>query len=198
MEYAGNTCSGVRAEIGYSRASRRLDWKMCSPTQSFSRLTMRSRGSSSAPPSQPHAAISEAGPAASPSRRKSRRFTPPCSAMAGEPPPIPTRDHRPERRGIHQQDEGDVQQGERDEDPDRPEVPVARQLVSAEQRREPGELHRLVDGEPGEGRKRPKQHDGGVGPFLQCVVLALRRMLAPEAKIVELHLDGRPDVAGAE
>ena len=60
------------------------------------------------------------------------------------------------------------------------EVPIARPLVPAEQRREPGELDGLPDREPAQGRRRSEQHDEAVGRLLERVVLALRRMLFPE------------------
>src|SRR5512138_2385729 len=135
IEYAGNRLGAVRAATGYSGASRVGESRIFSPTQSFSRLMARSLGSSVGPPSQPQAATSEAGPATSPSRMKSRRVRPIASAMAREPPSIPAGDHAAQRRPIHQQHQGDVHQRERHEDPHRPEVPVPGELVPAEEPR---------------------------------------------------------------
>src|SRR5438128_8482236 len=48
--------------------------------------------------------------------------------------------------------EGDV--SDRD-----PEMKPARHLISAEQRDQPGELHRLVNGQPRQQRSKPHQND---------------------------------------
>jgi hypothetical protein len=118
--------------------------------------------------------------------------------MAGKPPPVPAGDHGAERGRIDQEDQHDVQQGEGDEDPDGPEVPVAGQLVPPEQGREPAQLDRFVDGEAGQDRQGAEDDDEGIGTLLQRVVLALGRVALPQPQVVELHLNGRPDIAGAE
>src|SRR5919108_3794007 len=109
MEYAGKSSIAVLADTGYSRARRPEDWNSFSPTQSFIRLKERSLGSSVGPPSQPQPATNAAGPANIPSRMKSRRLSPRVSVIAGESPPIPTGDHPPQRRRIHQEHQDDVQ-----------------------------------------------------------------------------------------
>src|SRR4051812_9733332 len=113
MEYDGKLSIVVRAEAGYSFPRRWEDWKTLSPTQSFSRLKPRSRGSIAGPPSHPPAATTEAGPATAPIRRKSRRLNPGCAlVMAGEPAAIPAGNHAPQRSRIHQENQGDMQQRE--------------------------------------------------------------------------------------
>src|SRR4029078_2171926 len=134
-----------------------------STTQSLIRLNSRSLGASVGPPSQPHTANAPSGPATTPSLRRSRRFKPrPGSVMAGETSPVPPGDHGAKRGRVYHQHKHDVQQSEGDENPDKEEVPVAGQLVAAEERGEPGELHRLVDGEPAGGRQHSHHHDGRV------------------------------------
>src|SRR5215203_2944703 len=167
MEYDGKFCGAVRALTGYSGASRFLPWKIFSPTQSLTRLNSRSFGASAGPPSQPHAAITPTGPATAPSRMRSRRVRPWLgSVMAGKPSPIPSGDHGAKRCRVHQQHQYHVHQSEGDEHPDEEEVPVAGQLVAAEQHGEPGELHRLVDGEAAGSGQRARHHDERVGQFL--------------------------------
>src|SRR5205809_4726828 len=126
----------------YVRARRVGEKRIFSPTQSFSRLMSSSRGRTALPPSHPHAATSDAAPPATPSRTKARRSRTGvrCSIMAGKSPPVAAGEHRPERRGIHGEGQDHVGDREGDEDPHDPEVPVARRLKTAEQRREPGEL----------------------------------------------------------
>src|SRR3989475_6452308 len=109
--------------------------------------------------------------------------------MTGKASAIPAGDHRHQRVRVHEEHERHVHRGERYEDPHRPEVPVARRLEAAEQPGEPAELHRFVDGEPGQHGEHAEQHDEGVSELLQGVVLALRRMLPAETEIVLLHLD---------
>src|ERR1043166_5746553 len=128
-----------------------------SPTQSLTRLQSTSSGRIAPPPSQPHAATSDAAPPANASRRNARlssscnlaswRLDVCVSVMTGKPSPIPSRDHGPQRRGIHDEHEQHVSDGERHEQPHGPEVPVAGRLEPAEQGGEPAELRRLVDGE---------------------------------------------------
>src|SRR5438105_9095 len=126
----------------YVRARRVGKNRIFSPTQSFSRLMSSSRGRTALPPSQPHAATSEAAPPATPSRTNARRSRPGVrvSVMAGKAPPVAAGEHRPERGGIYGEYEDHVGDREGDEDPHAPEVPVAGRLKTAEQRREPGEL----------------------------------------------------------
>src|SRR3954464_13663050 len=88
-----------------------------------------------------------------------------------------------------------MQQGETDEQPDRNKVPVARELVSAEESRQPGQLHRLVDGESAESGNGAEDHDESVGAFLECVVLALCWMILPKLQVIQLHLEGRTQVS---
>src|SRR5688572_24023460 len=121
--------------MSYCRASRCFEYRISSPTQSLRRLMSSSSGRTASPPSQPHAAASDAVPPPATSRKNERR-----SITAGEPPAIPSGDHRPQRRGVDDEHEQDVHHQEADEDPHRPEVPVAGELEAAEQRREPGEL----------------------------------------------------------
>src|SRR5215217_2587325 len=199
MEYDGKFSGAVRALTGYSGARRFLPWKTFSPTQSLTRLNSRSFGASAVPPSQPHAANAPTGPATIPSLKRSRRLKPWVgSVMAGEPSPVPPGDHRAKRCRVHQQHQNDVHQSEGDEDPDEEEVPVPGQLVAAEERGEPGKLHRLVDGEAAGGGQPPRHHDERIGQFLQRVVLSLRRMFRAKTEIVALHLPGGTDVAEAE
>src|SRR5215213_2464516 len=177
----------------YSGASRLFE-KSLSPTQSLTRENARSFGARG-PPCQPHAVASDAEPASSPSRNKSRRER---SVMAREPPTVPAGDHRPQRRGVHEEDQEHVDDGEGDEQPDRPEMPVAGELVASEESGEPRELDRLVDRVPGEHGEDAQQEDEAVGRLLEGVVLPLRRMLPAQAEVVELHPPGRRNVARAE
>src|SRR5258705_1782525 len=99
------------------------------------RLTSSNSGRTALPPSHPQAATIDASPPAAPNRRKSRRLTPTSrSVMAREPPPIPTRDHRAQRRRIRDKDEHHMDDEEGDKDPHSPEVPVAGGLKAAKKR----------------------------------------------------------------
>src|SRR5690349_10312857 len=137
--------------MSYCGASRREENRTFSPTQSFSRLTSSNSGRTPSPPSHPHAATTELNPLAIPNARKPRR-----SIMTRKPPTIPTRDHRAQRRGIDDEDENDMHDEKRGEDPDGPEMPIARRLKAAEQCRQPGELRGLVDRESREHRQHAK------------------------------------------
>src|ERR1043166_1081893 len=79
--------------------------------------------------------------------------------MRRKSPPIPSSDHRPQRRRIDDKHEDDMHNQKSGEDPDRPEMPVARRLKAAEQRREPGELRGLVDRESREHRQHAQNDD---------------------------------------
>src|SRR3989442_8660269 len=173
----------------YVRARRVGEKRIFSPTQSLRRLTASRLGRIALPPSHPHAATSAPAPPAAPSLRNARRSTGGVLVMTWKAPAIPACDHRRQRVRVHEEHERHVHRGERYEDPHRPEVPVARRLEAAEQRGEPAELHRLVDGEPGQHGKHAEQDDESVRELLQGVVLALRRMLPAETEIVLLHLD---------
>src|SRR5258705_11944614 len=124
--------------MSYWGASRFLEKRIFSPTQSLNRLTSSSNGRTALPPSHPHAATSDAVPAPAASRNNARR-----SIMAGETPAIPTRDHRTEGRRIADEHEHEVADQECREGPHRPERPVARGLKAAAQRREPQQLRRV-------------------------------------------------------
>src|SRR5438876_8246157 len=124
-----------------------------SPTQSLTRLQSSSNGRTAPPPSQPHAATSDATPPAMPNLTNARRSIS-CnvaswrrsvrlSVMTRESPAIPPGDHGPQRRGVHDEHEHHVSDGERHEEPHGPEVPVAGRLEPAEQGGEPAELRRL-------------------------------------------------------
>src|ERR1700722_2660483 len=110
---------------------------MFSPTQSLTFENSRSFGAMCGPPSQPHPAINDAGPAANPSRRRSRRDSRGL-VMTREPPTVPARDHGAQGRGVDEQHQADVHQGEGDEHEDRPEVTVGGGTVAAETPRQPG------------------------------------------------------------
>src|SRR5438105_2015380 len=133
------------------------------------RLMSSSRGRMPLPPSQPHAATSDAAPPAIPSFKNPRRSV--SLSMRREPPPIPPTDHRPQARRVHEEYQQHMRDAESHEDPHDPEVPIPRRLESTEQRREPGELQRLVDGETGENREPAEQHHRRVGELLERVVL---------------------------
>src|SRR5690242_14184055 len=102
MEYAGKSVTGVRAETGYSGASRLVDNNTFSPTQSLIRLNALSLGCSNGPPSQPQAVTSAAGPATRPSRKKSLRPSGRRLVTTGKPSPIPAGDHASERCRVDQ------------------------------------------------------------------------------------------------
>src|SRR5438132_5020192 len=184
----------------YVRARRVGEKRIFSPTQSFSRLMSSSRGRTALPPSHPHAATSDAAPPATPSVTNARRSSlGVCdSVTAREPPPVPAGEHRAERGGIHGEHEDHVGDREGDEDPHDPEVPVARRLEAAEQRREPGELHRLVDSQPGQNRECAEEVDARIGELLERVVFALWRVVRTEPEIVLRHVDRAAHVAWAE
>src|SRR2546426_4071918 len=84
------------------------------------------------------------------------------------------------------------------EDPHDPEVPIACRLKSAEQRRQPGQLRRLVNREAGEHRERAQPDHTRVRELLERVVFALRRMLPTEMEVVLRHLDRAPNVPRPE
>src|SRR2546426_700157 len=148
---------------------------------------LHSPGRTSLPPSQPHAATPAPVPAATPIFRNARRSTLGVwasrrlgfgeSVMTGESSPVRSSEHGAQRGGIYGEHENDVHDRERDEDPHDPEVPVARRLKSAEQRRQPGQLRRLVDREAGEYRQRAQPDHTRVRELLERVVLTLRRGL---------------------
>src|ERR1051326_2403929 len=71
-----------------------------------------------------------------------------------------------------------------------PEMTEARALISAEEPRQPLELHWLVDGHAGEQREKSHDHDRGVRDPLRAVVLPLRRRLAAQMEIVKRDLNG--------
>src|SRR6266576_3303810 len=179
--------------MSYWGASRLLEKKIFSPTQSLKRLTSSSSGRTALPPSHPHAATSEAVPAPAASRSSARR-----SIMAGESPAIPAGDHGAQRRRIHDENEQHVNHEKSREDPHRPEMPVARRLKSAEQRGEPRELRGLVDRKSGDDRQHAHENDERVRELLQRVVFSLRRMILAKPQIILLHLDRTADVAGPE
>src|SRR5436190_10188254 len=179
--------------MSYWRASRFLEKKIFSPTQSLKRLTSSSNGRTALPPSHPHAATSEAVPAPAASRSSARR-----SIMAGESPAIPAGDHGAQRRRIHDENEQQVNDEKSREDPHRPEMPVARRLKSAEQSREPRELRGFVDRESGDDRQHAHENDERVRELLQRVVFSLGWMILAEPEIILLHLDRTADVAGPE
>src|SRR6185436_4404640 len=195
MKYDGMV--PLRWLTSYVGARRDGESNTCSPTQSLIRDTAARLGRIARPPSQPQAAISEAGPANKPSCRKSRRSRRP-SVMAREPASIPSRHDAPERRWVDQEHQRHMDECKPDEEPYRYEVPVARQLVAAEERCQPPELHRLVNGESAEGGHRAEQHNERVGRLLERIVLSLGRMVPAQAQIVELHLDGGADVTRSE
>src|SRR5437016_11407824 len=181
----------------YVRARREGEKRIFSPTQSFSRLMSSSRGRTALPPSHPHAATSDAAPPATPSVTNARRSSVGVcdSVTAREPPPVPAGEHRAERGGIHGEHEDYVSDREGDEDPHDPEVPVARRLKAAEQRRQPRELHRLVNGQPGQHRDRAEEVDARVGELLKRVVLALWWVVPTEPEVVPRHVDRAAHVA---
>src|SRR5213594_3169846 len=99
-------------------------------------------------------------------------------------------DHRPEivPAGLdhlrHMNDEeDDVTDG-------KPEVEEARHLISAEQKREPRELNRLVDRQPGEEGTEAHEDDGGVGDLLRPVELSWQRRFLPKMEVMQRDLDG--------
>src|SRR5712691_4735080 len=143
--------------MSYSGASRFFEKKTFSPTQSLKRLTSSSSGRTALPPSHPHPATSEAVPAPAASCRNARR-----SIMTGEAAAIPAGDHGSERRGVHDEHENHVHDEKRGEDPDRPEMPIARRLEASEQRGEPRELRGLVDRESREHQQHAQQNDESV------------------------------------
>src|SRR5712664_1546920 len=179
--------------MSYSRASRFFENRIFSPTQSLKRLTSSSSGRTALPPSHPHAAASEAGPATAVSRRNARR-----SIMAGKPPAIPAADHGPQRRWVHNEHQHDVDDEKGGEDPHCPEVPIARRLKSTEQRGEPRELRGLVDRKSGEDRQNAEQDDERVGGFLQRVVFSLGRVILAQPQVIFLHLDRAANIARPE
>src|SRR2546430_14978904 len=121
-----------------------------SPTQSLTRLQSSRSGRIAPPPSHPHAAASAAPAPATPHFTNARPSTS-CNlaswrlgvcllVMTGKTSPVPPGEHGAQRGGIHDEHEDDVHDGESDEDPHDPEVPVPRRLKSAEQRRQPAQL----------------------------------------------------------
>src|SRR5690349_589368 len=166
----------LRSADEYVRARCVGEKKIFSPTQSLTRLQSTSSGRIAPPPSHPHAAARVPAPAATPSFRNPRRSSSYNVAswrlgvcflvMTGESSSVPSRDHGPERRGIHDEHEDHVGDGERHEDPDGPEVPVSRRLEPAEERGEPAELRRLVDGKPGQHGEGAERVDARVGELL--------------------------------
>src|SRR5882762_9656999 len=179
--------------MSYWGASRFLEKRIFSPTQSLNRLTSSSNGRTALPPSHPHAATSDAVPAPAASRNNARR-----SIMAGESAAIPAGDHGAQRRRIHDENEQHVDDEKAREDPDRPEVPVARRLKAAEERGEPRELRGLVDRKSGDDRQHADENDERVRELLQRVVFPLRRMLLAEAQIILLHRDRTTKIARPE
>src|SRR2546427_12316453 len=179
--------------MSYWGARRCCENRIFSPTQSFRRLTWSKSGRTALPPSQPHAAASDAGPAPAASRKNARR-----SIMARESPPIPSRDHGAQRRRIHDEHENDVHDEKPGEDPHGPEVPIPRPLESAEHRGEPGELRRFVDRESREDRQHAQQNNGGIGELLERIVLSLRRGSLARAEGEILHLARPPNIARPE
>src|SRR5690242_13582124 len=105
--------------MSYCGASRVLEKRIFSPTQSFSRLTSSNNGRTALPPSHPQAATSDAEPAPAASRRNARR-----SIMRREPAAIPAGNHGAERSGIDDEHQNHMHDEKRGEDPHRPEVPV--------------------------------------------------------------------------
>src|SRR5439155_9925239 len=95
-------------------------------------------------------------------------------------------------------DENHVHDRAPHEDPHDPEVPIARRLKSAEQRRQPGQLRRLVNREAGEHRERAQPDHARVRELLERVVFALRRVLPTEMEVVLRHLDRAPNVPWPE
>src|SRR5438093_1107685 len=202
----------LTSAVLYVRARRVGENRIFSPTQSFTRLMSSSPGRSRRPPSHPHAATSEASPPATPSFTNARLSTS-CNlaswrlgvcllVMTGKSSPVPPGEHGAQRGGIHGEHEDDVHDGESDEDPHDPEVPVPRRLKSAEQRRQPAQLGRLVDREAGEHRERAQRNHARVRELLERVVLALRRMLPTEMEVILDHLERarnvpRPEQQGA-
>src|SRR5256884_2858298 len=153
----------LRSAGEYVRARWVGEKNTFSPTQSLTRLQSSRSGRIAPPPSHPHAAASAAPAPATPNFTNARLSTS-CNlaswrlgvcllVMTGKPSPIPARDHRAQRRGVHDEHEDHVGDGERHEEPHGPEVPVAGRLKPAEQGGEPAELRRLVDGEPGQHRE---------------------------------------------
>src|SRR6266568_2428349 len=198
----------LRSAGEYVRARWVGEKNTFSPTQSLTRLQSSSSGRSAPPPSQPHAAASAAPAPATPNFTNARLSTS-CNltswrlgvcplVMAREPSAVPPRDHRPQRRWVHDEHEYHVSDGERHEQPHGPEVPVAGRLESPEQSGEPAELRGLVDGEPGQHREDAERVDARVGELLERVVLALGRMLLAQPQVVGGHGDGARDVARSE
>src|SRR5438105_2027190 len=98
--------------------------------------------------------------------------------------------HGPEVVPTGAHDLRDVDEEERDVADRQPEMDEARRLVAAHQRRQPRELHRLVDGHAAEQRTEAHDHDGGVGDLLRAVVFPDRRRLLAQMEIVQRDLDG--------
>src|SRR5262249_23041523 len=71
-----------------------------------------------------------------------------------------------------------------------PEMNEPRPLVSAQQRSQPGELHRLVDRQTRHQRAGAHQNDAGVSNLLRAVVFSRRRMDFAQTKIIERDLNG--------
>src|SRR5216110_661016 len=206
MKYLGS--AALRSLAGYVRASRVGEYRSFSPTQSFTRLMLHMPGRTRVPPSHPHAASNAAAPLPRPNVTNERLSMPwglaswrlgVClSVMAREPPPVRSSEHGAQRGGIHGEHENHVHDRERDEDPHNPEVPIARRLKSAEQRRQPGQLRRLVNREAGEHRERAQPDHTRVRELLERVVFALRRMFPTEMEVVLRHLDRAPNVPRPE
>src|SRR5207248_7535049 len=184
----------LRSAGEYVRARWVGEKNTFSPTQSLTRLQSSSSGRIAPPPSHPHAAASVAAPPATASFTNAR-LSKPCnvaswrlgvsvSVMAREAAPVPPGDHGPQRRGVHDEHEDHVGDGERHEQPHGPEVPVAGRLKPAEQGGEPAELRRLVDGEPRQHGEDAERVDARVGALLERVVLALGRMLLAQPQVV--------------
>src|SRR6266566_2390273 len=206
MKSLGN--EALRSLESYVRASRVGEYRSFSPTQSFTRLMLHRPGRTREPPSHPHPAARAPATAATPSRRNARRSTS-CnvaswrrgvcvSVMARKPPPVRSSEQGAQRGGIHGEHENHVHDREPHEDPHDPEVPIARRLKSAEQRRQPGQLRRLVNREAGEHRERAQPDHTRVRELLERVVFALRRMLPTEMEVVLRHLDRAPNVPRPE
>src|SRR5581483_4270150 len=102
---------------------------------------------------------------------------------------LDTDDHRPEVVPAGADDLRDVNDEEGDVADGDPEVKEASHRVSAEKKRQPSELDRLVDRQSGEQRSETHEDDGAVGNLLRAVELSVRRRLLAQMKIVQRDLN---------
>ena len=99
-------------------------------------------------------------------------------------------DHRAEVVPSGSNDLTNVDNEKYDVTDGQPEVEETRHLISAEQVREPGKLHWLVDRQTSHERAKAHDDDRGVRNSLRGVVLSLRRRLFAKTQVVQRDLNG--------